>query len=206
MNQNESYYINNWNYTNEIKSRLQLQEGILFPIPYKERDIWGKLRSIVMLIVGCIILFSIIFWENVFMELNTFPRVVIILLFIKVIFVDVDYWGPSEMELYFYDDRLEVYRNKVYRGKNLNRQEWEVMYYKDIKDCRYRTVSKKIEIYGIKHGEYREYRKDGTLKENLSYNKTTDSLINFYTRYMDVNMVISELQKFIPLRVDIRES
>ena len=192
---------------NEPLETLHLQEGILYPIAWKKRNFWGKIKPIVVGIVLCIVILSLVLRTNMFMELSTFSRVAIILLFIRVLFTDVDEWVPSDVDWIFYEDRMEIFRNKVYRGKRLWRQEWNCMYYKDMKRIKYRVQTEKIVIEGVNYCKYKEYdNKTGELKDHYSRDKAVDAAFMFYSRYMDLDLVLNALEKYTPLKVEERMS
>ena len=192
---------------NEPLETLHLQEGRLYPVPWKRRDFRGKLRPFIFGMAALIAVLSLLLWDNLFMELSKSSRTAIIALVIYALLADVDEWVPSEVDWMFYDDRIEVFRKRVRRGRNFYRQEWQCMYYSDMTRIKRRLNAKSLEIEGRLHGIYKEYdKKTGQLQERVAWDKTVNAALNFYYGFMDIDMVVQKLEKYTPLKVEERMS
>lgn len=184
---------------------LHLKEGVICPIPWRKRGIFGKLKPIVYAIVGMIILLSLIFHDNILSELSGYSQFTIVVLFVRVLFEQVDEWVPSDLDMVFYEDRIELFRKRVYRGRRFYRQEWQCMYYQNMTGIARRMNAKKLEIYGRARGVYHEYdKRTGELQERVAWDKTVDAGFVLYNEFMDVDMVVHTLEKYTSLKVEER--
>jgi len=163
-------------------------------------------QRVIWIIVAIIIIASLFFWENIFMNLSLHARIVL------VGGVGYAIFGgggtvrkPSEFEIRFYDDYLVLYRERISYDKTLEKKSIKKMYYKDIKRFVYRVNSHRINFYGIVEGIEWKYKKNGQLSEKPFYHKTTDSLCYFYTTLSNVDFV-KEIETHSPLRVEIRHT
>ena len=113
---------------------------------------------------------------------------------------------PSEMELQFYDDYLVVFRDKHYYSNSVIRREYDKFAYSDIKRIQFRTVTKRINIFGIVEGIWYNYQKDGSLPQTPTYHKTTDSICYFYTDFASNVDFVSEIETHCPVKVTVDNS
>lgn len=192
--------------TGKLITTLHLQEGVLYPIPFSKRNIFGKLRPFVLGFDALVLIMSLLFWENILSELSAFSMFMIVLLNMKCFLADVDDWGPSDMDLLLFEDHLEIHRDKIFRSKHHIRKEWECIFYEDIRECKYRKVTKQIELIGWVWSRCKEYDKFGNLQDHYSHDKITNSFAGFYVTYMDADTVIEELEKYLPIPIATRES
>lgn len=112
----------------------------------------------------------------------------------------------SPFEIRFYDEYLVVYREKRYYSKSVSRKEYDKFFYKDIKKCQYRTVTKRMNIYGIVEGTWFNYKKDGTLPTNPTYHKTVDSICYFYPSEENRVDFVREIESHSPIRVVVENN
>lgn len=180
---------------------LKATEAIWAPIESKRS--W--VRKAVWVIAGIIVVSSVLFEENILMEMSITPR----FLFIGLVIWSFTGAGskriPSEFEIRFYDDFLEIYREKKFMGNNLYAKCSDTIYYKDIKKCHYRKKTSQIIIFGYMKRVRFEYNKDGTLEDRSVFNKYVDTNCYFYTALSDVDFV-KEIEEHSPIKVEIRNT
>ncbi|WP_428909700.1 hypothetical protein [Niallia sp. Krafla_26] len=181
---------------------LKANEGIT--VPKNDNPLLGKLKITVWIIIGVIILGSLLFQENLFIELSWTARVLLIVMAIGLTFSGGGYKKiPSSFEIQFYDDYLIVYREKRYINKKVSRREIDKFFYKDIKKCQFRTVTKQITIAGLEEAIRYKYNKDGSLPSKPTYHKTTEGLCYFYTTEVPEVDFVSEIERHSPIKVAI---
>lgn len=183
---------------------LKLDEGVL--VPKDENSSKNPLKLAVLIIIGIIILGSIVFGENLFKEMTLTSRILLISLFIGICFKGQgSHRVPSPMEVRFYEDYLIIYREKRYYSKKVSRKEFNKFFYKDISRCQYRTLSRRINIYGIMEGTWYDYNKDGSVPDNPTYNRViSNGLCYFYTIFANESDIISNIEKYCKIQI-IRE-
>lgn len=184
---------------------LKGKEGVL--VHKNEKSIRGYLKLAILIIWLIIIVSFIIFQDNLFKSLSLIARIMLISLTIWVYFTSESKEKIElPFEIWFYDDYLILYRQKHYYSRKLTRKEFDKFFYKDIHKCQYRTVTGKINIYGVVEGVWYNYNKDGTLPNEPTYHKTTDSIRQFYiTAVPEINFV-EEIEMHSPIKVVITES
>ena len=183
---------------------LKANEGVL--VPKNENSTLGILKKAVWIVVGVIILGSIIFQDNLFSEFSWNIQILLLGLIIGVSFTGGSKITPSPFEIQFYDDYLIVYREKHYYSKKLTKKEYNKFYYTEIRECKYRTKSKKINIIGTLEIMWFNYNKDGSLPEEPTVHKKTQGICWFYTSEAPDVDFVSEIEKHSPIKVTLRES
>lgn len=183
---------------------LRAEEAVL--VPKKDTEILVKLKPAVWIVIGIIIILSFIFGDNIYKELSWTARGLLVALAMGIFFVNSDERVPSPFEIWFYGDYLVIYREKHYYSRKVTRKEYDKFYYKDIKQCQFRTVTQRINFYGIVEGIWYNYRKDGTLPLEPTYHKTTDSIRYFYTMYAKNIDFVREIEAHSPVRVEIQNN
>ena len=166
----------------------------------------GKVKVAVWVIAAIIVIASFVFQENMFKELSSTVRVLLVALCIGTLSVGGSEKVPSEMELQFYDDYLVVFRDKHYYSNSVIRREYDKFAYSDIKRIQFRTVTKRINIFGIVEGIWYNYQKDGSLPQTPTYHKTTDSICYFYTDFASNVDFVSEIETHCPVKVTVDNS
>ena len=143
---------------------------------------------IILLIV---VVMSLVFKENI---MNSFTRPTEMLLIVTLVGVLVAAGGevrvPSAIEIRFFKDYFEVYREARYYSRTVTRRESNKFYYNDIS---------KIEF------EWFNYRKDGSLPEKPSYHKKIDGLCYFYKNPNSTVDYRLLFEKYSPIKVSISE-
>ena len=185
---------------------LKMEEGVLIPseASVKTRFLRFAIGGIAIIIV----LGSILFGENLFIELNWLVQILFIGLFIKfVVLGEKKIDTPSPMEIHFYEDYLVLYRPKIYCSKNLIRREYNTMKYNLITRIKYMKNERQFHIYGQVIGKHYKYLKDGSVDIVPHYDRTVDDgFVFFNTRCTSVNdeQVIEILNRYIPNKLEIK--
>lgn len=113
---------------------------------------------------------------------------------------------PCYTELWFYDDYFVQYVPRHYYSKKNIRREYYKMFYKDIKECIYRTNTGKFDFFGLIEGTFYKFDKNGQIEEKPSYHKTVDAITKFYTTFEpDINFV-AEIETHSPIKVIIQDT
>lgn len=98
----------------------------------KIEDKNSKMKKAVVIIIVIIVIGSIIFGENLFLELSWTARILLICLSVGFLFYEKREDVPNPAELQFYDDYLILYcQKKCYSKKNCRKEIFK-MNYKDI--------------------------------------------------------------------------
>lgn len=180
---------------------LKATEAIWVPIESEKN--W--IKKAVWVIVGIIVMASILFGENIFMEMSITPRFLLLGLVIWSFTGAGSKRMPSEFEIRFFDEYLEVYREKKYMGRDLYTKCLDTIYYKDIKKCHYRKKTLQIIMFGYMRRIRYEYKQDGTIEDTPVFDKYVDTNCYFYTALSDVDFV-KEIEEHSPLKVEIRNT
>ena len=109
-------------------------------------------------------------------------------------------------ELQFYNDFLIQYVPKHYISKKKSREEYYKIFYKDIKECNYRKVTKKVVILGKIEGIFYKYKKNGEVETEPSYHKITDTITKFYTIFEPDIDFVREIEIHSPIKVNIQNT
>ena len=160
-------------------------------------------RKAVRIILVVLLIGSLVFQDNLFAEMSLMPKVLLISLFLGTCFVKTRERVAKPFEIRFYDDHLVLYRENRYYNPKLSRMEFDKFMYKDIEKIVYRTITHRINIYGIVEGKWYNYNKDGSLPEKPSYHKTTDSFSYFYTNEAPEVDFVALFEKYTPIKVTI---
>lgn len=165
---------------------------------YIKRALW--------IIIAILIIGSLVFGENMFIQLDWGTRVVFIMFMVYFLAINnKKHRVASPFEIRFYDDYLVVYREKRYYNPIVSRMQFDKFYYNDIESCEFRTETKLVNIYGILEAIWYDYNKDGTLPQKPTYHKTTEGVSCFYTSHSDVDFV-HEIEAHSPIKVIIKNS
>lgn len=162
-------------------------------------------KKAVRIILVVLLLGSFVFGDNLFGELSLMPKVLLIAIFLGTCFAKDKEKVAKPFEIRFYEDHLVLYREKRYYSPKVSRKEIDKFMYKDIEKIVYRTDTHRINIYGMVEGIWYEYKRDGSLPENPSYHKTTNSLAYFYTNEAPEVDFVEVFEKYTPVKVTIQE-
>ena len=155
------------------------------------------------MIVACIIVLSLLLQNNFFEELSIWTNILLIVLCVSTCNLGGKKKTPSPLEIRFYGDYLVIFRGKHYYNARLTRQEYDKLYYKDIKKIEYRVRTKKVVFGGIVEGTFYNYQKDGTVSSTPSYHKTVDGISYFYTDFLRNGNIVDVIEEHSPLKVTV---
>lgn len=113
---------------------------------------------------------------------------------------------PVPCELWFYDDYMVQYYERMYYDKRNIQKEYHKFYYADISKCLYRTVVHKIDIFGQLESEFYKYKKDGTVEKEPYRHYKGESISVFYTVLEPDIDFVKEIETHSPIKVTFEES
>lgn len=158
---------------------------------------------IIMLVI---IVMSLIFKENIMSSFTWQTDVLLIVTLVVVSYVSgEEVRVPSAIEIRFYKDYFEVYRDARYHSYTVTRRESNKFYYSDISKIEYRIPTQKIDIFGRGDFEWFNYRKDGSLPEKPTYHRKVDGLCYFYKNPNSTVDYKALFEKYSPIKVLISE-
>ena len=171
-----------------------------------KHSIWRVIRGICLVCFAVIVLGSFAFHENMLKEMSSYSAATLGALFICSFLFQRINWISSELEWEFYSDKMILYRDKrVYSDKKA-RQEWTEVYYDDITRFVYRTKSERISISCKQHAIMWDYNRDGTLREQPSYDKITDSGFIISTDFAKDLDIVREIETHSPIKIQVDNS
>lgn len=131
----------------------------------KDRNYY--IKKAVVIIIAIIVIFSIIFGENLFLELSWTARILLIAIALGILFTGKKEDVPSPAELRFYDDYLLLFLERKYYSERSIKQEYLKMKYSDITKVKYlpNTSNKRFQIYGNGHSLHYDLKKDGNISK-----------------------------------------
>ena len=137
----------------------------------KDRNYY--IKKAVVIIIAIIVIFSIIFGENLFLELSWTARILLIAIALGILFTGKKEDVPSPAELRFYDDYLLLFLERKYYSERSIKQEYLKMKYSDITKVKYlpNTSNKRFQIYGNGHSLHYDLKKDGNISKKASRDK-----------------------------------
>ena len=173
--------------------------------PYSKREVCFKIIKCVVIAIGIIMIAARIFLDfNLFLEMSWFYKIMFILLIVLVIFHHTNEFGPSPVEIKFYDDYLVVDFVKQFYNKNDIRREKNMFYYDAISAITNQIDGQRIFVFGnLKREEYR-YLPDGKLEDTPF--KTTEAnvgQVNISYRFEKDIDLMKEMELHTPLQVTI---
>ncbi len=110
----------------------------------------------------------------------------------------------SPLEIWFYDDHLIIYRDRLYCNKTLSRRTYDKLFYKDIRKCEYKMISAKIIFFGVTESVWYDYNKDGSLPEYPTHHATTVCSDFCTTEHPDTDF-ITEIENHSPIKVVMQD-
>ena len=164
------------------------------------------IKKAVVIIIVIIVVLSIIFGENLFLELSWTTRILLIAIALGVLFTDKKEDVSSPAELKFYDDYLILFLERKYYSEKNIKQEYLKMKYSDITKVKYlpNTSNKRFQIYGNGHSLQYDIKKDGSLSKVPSRDKMfKDGMIYFSTNLNQNIDFIKEIEEHSSLKVEI---
>lgn len=174
----------------------------------KIEDKNSKIKKAVAIIIAIIVIGSIIFGENLFLELSWTTRVLFVCLAIGVFFSGKSEEVAIPAELQFYNDYLILFRPNKYYSKKVSRQEYFKIEYKDVTRCKFLTnsSSKRIHIYGNVHAVWYNLNEDGSLPQQPTYDRMVDETLIYFTTFQNQNInFVQEIEGHSPIKVEIEQ-
>lgn len=170
----------------------------------KDRNYY--IKKAVVIIIAIIVIFSIIFGENLFLELSWTARILLIAIALGILFTGKKEDVPSPAELRFYDDYLLLFLERKYYSEKSIKQEYLKMKYSDITKVKYlpNTSNKRFQIYGNGHSLHYDVKKDGSLSIQPSRDKMIEEGMIYFSTNLNQNIdFIKEIEEHSPLKVEI---
>lgn len=164
------------------------------------------IKKAVVIIIAIIVVLSIIFGENLFLELSWTTRILLIAIALGVLFTGKKEEVPSPAELRFYDDYLLLFLEKKYYSEKSIKQEYLKMKYSDITKIKYlpNTSNKRFQIYGNGHSLHYDVKKDGSISAQPSRDKMFEQGMIYFSTNLNQNIdFIKEIEEHSPLKVEI---
>ena len=170
----------------------------------KDRNYY--IKKAVVIIIAIIVIFSIIFGENLFLELSWTARILLIAIALGILFTGKKEDVPSPAELRFYDDYLLLFLERKYYSERSIKQEYLKMKYSDITKVKYlpNTSNKRFQIYGNGHSLHYDLKKDGNISKKASRDKMFEKGMIYFSTNLNQNIdFIKEIEEHSPLKVEI---
>ena len=170
----------------------------------KDRNYY--IKKTVVIISAIIVIFSIIFGENLFLELSWTARILLIAIALGILFTGKKEDVPSPAELRFYDDYLLLFLERKYYSERSIKQEYLKMKYSDITKVKYlpNTSNKRFQIYGNGHSLHYDLKKDGNISKKASRDKMFEKGMIYFSTNLNQNIdFIKEIEEHSPLKVEI---
>ena len=170
----------------------------------KDRNYY--IKKAVVIIIAIIVIFSIIFGENLFLELSWTARILLIAIALGILFTGKKEDVPSPAELRFYDDYLLLFLERKYYSERSIKQEYLKMKYSDITKVKYlpNTSNKRFQIYGNGHSLHYDLKKDGNILKKASRDKMFEKGMIYFSTNLNQNIdFIKEIEEHSPLKVEI---
>lgn len=170
----------------------------------KDRNYY--IKKTVVIIIAIIVIFSIIFGENLFLELSWTARILLIAIALGILFTGKKEDVPSPAELRFYDDYLLLFLERKYYSERSIKQEYLKMKYSDITKIKYlpNTSNKRFQIYGNGHSLHYDLKKDGNISKKASRDKMFEKGMIYFSTNLNQNIdFIKEIEEHSPLKVEI---
>lgn len=170
----------------------------------KDRNYY--IKKTVVIIIAIIVVFSIIFGENLFLELSWTARILLIAIALGILFTGKKEDVPSPAELRFYDDYLLLFLERKYYSERSIKQEYLKMKYSDITKVKYlpNTSNKRFQIYGNGHSLHYDLKKDGNISKKASRDKMFEKGMIYFSTNLNQNIdFIKEIEEHSPLKVEI---
>ena len=175
----------------------------------KVKDSTYFIKRAVIIIIAVIVISSIIFGDNLFLELSWTARILLISLALGMLFTSKTEDLPSPAELRFYDDYLVLFFHRKYYSEKCIRQEHLEMKYIDITKVKYfpNTSNKRFQIYGNGHSIWYDIKADGSIPTQPTEDRTYEKGMIYFSTNLNQNIdFIKEIEEHSPLKVEIDNS
>lgn len=111
---------------------------------------------------------------------------------------------PSQLQLF--DDYLIFFVPKHHIKAGRDQMEIQKIYYSDVIECEFRTITRKFVICGMIDEVDYGYDKQGNVKSKPCYKKRYDGMIKFYTVFDNEHDFKEIIERNSPLKVRYDES
>lgn len=182
-----------------------LKTDELVRVPQRESKAFFWLKVVACAVVFLLIVFSLVFGENMLSEMTWGTKALFFVLLVAVFLSDKKKKVHSQIEIRFYDDYLDVYREKLFYNRMISKKEHNKIYYKDVKKSVYRTSTNRMNFYGMIEGIWYNYKSNGELPDKPSYHKTVDTICYFYVEESQKDFIVSEIEAHSPLKVTFED-
>ena len=175
----------------------------------KVKDSNYFIKKTVVIIIAAIVILSIIFGDNLFLELSWTARILLISLALGVLFTEKKEDVPSPAELRFYDDYLVLFLHRKYYSEKSIQKQYMEMKYSDITKVKYfpNISNKRFQIYGNGHSIIYDVQKDGSVSKQPSWDKMFKEGMIYFSTNLNQNIdFIKEIEEHSPLKVEIDNS
>lgn len=172
----------------------------------KVKDSNYFIKKTVVIIIAAIVILSIIFGDNLFLELSWTARILLISLALGVLFTGKKEDVASPAELRFYNDYLVLFLHRKYYSERCIRQEHLEMKYSDISKVKYlpNTSNKRFQIYGNGRSVWYNLKADGSIPAQPTEDRTYEKGMIYFSTNLNQNIdFIKEIQEHSPLKVEI---
>lgn len=173
-------------------------------MPVEQGGGFRILKAGVWVVAAVLIFGSLIFGDNLFLELSWTARVLLIATVIRVAIGSRREYVPSPIELQFYNDYLIMYRPKHYYNRRVTRMEVDKMMYSGITRCVYKAKSQRIHIYGDVEAKWYNYNKNGVVSQTPTYDRVVRGTLYYISTVYapDVDFK-KEMEEHSPIRVTV---
>lgn len=162
-----------------------------------------SLKKLILIIIGILFVGSFVFKTNLFGELSWITRIILLTAFLGTLFSGGSKLVGYPIELHFYGDRIIIYRNYVYYGKNKSRKEIYVFQYNDIQQCTLNKLSNRLMFKGKVYVEWFNYNKNGMVPEIPDVSKKELGLCYFYINSDSSVNFVNEIEAHSPIKITI---
>ena len=185
---------------------IKTHEAVLTPV--NQNSGLRFLKIGVWIVVAIVVIGSFVFRINLFSELSWTARILLIVVAIRVTFLNgKKEYIPSLMELQFYDSYIIIYRPKRYYSRKVTRMEINKMLYSNITKCIYKSNSKRLHIYGNVDATWYNYDANGVVSSTPTYSRmVTNTLCYLSTRCAQDVDFKTEIETHSPIKVIIENS
>jgi hypothetical protein len=111
-----------------------------------------------------------------------------------------------QSQLLFYNDYMIFFVPKHHIKRGKEQMEIQKIYYKDVTVCKYRTVVKKMTIFGLMEEVNYKYDKNGNVSDTACFHKVCNGIIKFYTVFDSEHDFKSIIERNTPLKVEFENS
>lgn len=166
----------------------------------------AAIKKAVGMICGVMLIGSLAFGKNLFGELSLIVEVLLLGLVIGAFVKNQKEFSPFPLELYFYEDRIEIHKPHVPYDNGKIKRELYVFKYADHPTFTYGQRTKYMTIRGIARGEWYLHTKDGTvsptperIRENIK------GICYFFVGDPKID-IVGEIEQHAPIKVTVENN